>query len=57
MANYDVDIANISFEKVALFKYLETIITNQDLKQEEIKRRLNSGNACYYSVQAARRNV
>jgi hypothetical protein len=26
-------------------------ITNQNLIQEEINRRLNSGNACYYSVQ------
>jgi hypothetical protein len=26
-------------------------ITNQNLFQEEIKRRLNSGNACYHSVQ------
>ncbi|PNF15095.1 hypothetical protein B7P43_G15990 [Cryptotermes secundus] len=27
------------------------MITNQNLIQEEIKRRLNSGNACYHSVQ------
>jgi hypothetical protein len=33
------------------FRYLGTTITNQDLTQEEIKRRLNSGNACYHSVQ------
>jgi hypothetical protein len=26
-------------------------ITNQNLVQEEIKRRLNYGNACYHSVQ------
>jgi hypothetical protein len=26
-------------------------VTNQDLIQEEINRRLNSGNACYHSVQ------
>jgi hypothetical protein len=26
-------------------------VTNQYLIQEEIKRRLNSGNACYHSVQ------
>jgi hypothetical protein len=30
--------------------YLGTTITNQNLIQEEIKRRLNSGNACYHSV-------
>jgi hypothetical protein len=32
-------------------KYLEMTVTNQNLIQEEIKRRLNSGNACYHSVQ------
>jgi hypothetical protein len=26
-------------------------VTNQNFIQEEIKRRLNSGNACYHSVQ------
>jgi hypothetical protein len=26
-------------------------VTNKNLIQEEIKRRLNSGNACYHSVQ------
>jgi hypothetical protein len=36
---------------VAQFKYLGTTITNENLIQEEIKRRLNSGNACYHSVQ------
>jgi hypothetical protein len=28
-------------------QYLGTTVTNQNLIQEEIKRRLNSGNACY----------
>jgi hypothetical protein len=36
---------------VSQFKYLGTTVTNQNLIQEEIKRRLNSGNACYHSVQ------
>jgi hypothetical protein len=27
-----------------------TTVTNQNLIQEEIKRRLNSGKACYHSV-------
>jgi hypothetical protein len=35
---------------VAKFRYLRTTVTNQNLLQEEIKRRLNSGNACYHSV-------
>jgi hypothetical protein len=44
-------IANKSFENVSQFKYLVTAITNQNLIQEEFKNRLNSGNACYHSVQ------
>jgi hypothetical protein len=35
---------------VAQFKYLGTTVTGQNLIQEEIKRRLNSGNACYHSA-------
>jgi hypothetical protein len=49
--NFDIKIANRSFENVSLFKCLETAVTNQNLIQEEIKRRLKSGNACYRSVQ------
>jgi hypothetical protein len=32
-------------------KYLGTTVTNQNLIQDEIKMRLNSGKACYHSVQ------
>jgi hypothetical protein len=38
-------------EHVSQFKYLETTVTSHNLIQAEIKRRLNSGNACYHSVQ------
>jgi hypothetical protein len=43
--------ANRSFEHVSLFRYMGIIVANQNLIQEEINRRLNSGNACYHSVQ------
>ena len=36
---------------VEQFKYLGTTLTNQNSIQEEIKRRLKSGNACYHLVQ------
>jgi hypothetical protein len=36
---------------VSQFKYFGTTVTHQNLIQEEIKWRLNSGNACYHSVQ------
>jgi hypothetical protein len=49
--NLDIKIGNRSFENVSQFKYLGTTVTDQNLIQEEIKRRLNSGNACYHSVQ------
>jgi hypothetical protein len=49
--SYDIKIANRCFENVANFRYLGTTISNQNLIQEEIKRRLNSGNALYHSVQ------
>jgi hypothetical protein len=49
--NREIKIGNRSFEYVSQFKYLGTTVTNQNLIQEEIKRRLNSGNACYQSVQ------
>jgi hypothetical protein len=49
--NRDIRIAIRSFENVSQFKYLGTTVTNQNLIQEEIKRRMISGNACYHSVQ------
>jgi hypothetical protein len=49
--NHELEIANRCFENVGQFKYFGTTITNQNMIQEVIKRRQNSGNACYHSVQ------
>jgi hypothetical protein len=49
---HGIKIANRSFESVTKFKYLGTTLTDKNCMQEEIKSRLNSGNACYHSVQS-----
>jgi ribosomal protein S16 len=49
--NHDIKMANRCFENVAQYKYLGMRVTNQNLNQEKIKRRLNSGNSRYHSVQ------
>jgi hypothetical protein len=49
--NREIKIGNRSFENVSQFRYLGTTVTNQNLIQEEIKRRLISDNACYHAVQ------
>jgi len=46
-----VRIDNSTFERVEVFKYLGTTLTNLNSITEEIKNRLRSGNACYHSVQ------
>src|SRR5215813_11172196 len=49
--SHSMKIDNSSFERVEEFKYLGTTLTYQNSIQEEVKSRLKSGNACYYSVQ------
>ena len=46
----NIVIENLSFEKVGKFKYLGLTVTNTNDIREEIKRRINVGNACYYSI-------
>jgi hypothetical protein len=49
-SNY-IRVANISSEKVAKFKYLGATLMDQNCIHEEIRSRLNSGNARYHAVQ------
>jgi hypothetical protein len=49
--NHCMKAANKSSGNVAMFEYLGTTVTNQNCIHEEIKIRLNSGNACYRAVQ------
>src|SRR5215510_12264896 len=48
---HSVKTDNSAIERVEEFKYLGVTLTDQNSIQEEIKRRLKLGNACYHSVQ------
>jgi hypothetical protein len=50
--NHSIKITNRSFEGVAKSKYLGTTLTDKNCMQEEIKSRLNLGNAWYHLVQS-----
>jgi hypothetical protein len=49
--NQKIRRVNETFENVINFRCLGTTLTNQNGIPDEIKSRLNSGNACYHSVQ------
>ena len=51
IANAHIKIGSNFYEKMKTFKYLGSLLTNQNYIQEEIKGRLKAGNSCYYSVQ------
>jgi len=47
----NIKIGNKSFENVLRSRYLGMTLTNQSCIYKDIGSRLNSGNACYHSVQ------
>ncbi|KAJ4442624.1 hypothetical protein ANN_04213 [Periplaneta americana] len=49
--NGNIKIGDLSFEGVEKFIYFGATVTNINDTREEIKRRINMGNACYYSVE------
>jgi len=49
MANEHITVG--SNAKMKIFKYLGSLLTNENFIQEKIKCRLRTGNLCYYSVQ------
>ncbi|KAJ4434507.1 hypothetical protein ANN_23069 [Periplaneta americana] len=49
--NGTIKVGELYFEEVEKFKYLGATVTNINDTREEIKRRINIGNACYYSVE------
>ncbi|KAJ4450978.1 hypothetical protein ANN_02413 [Periplaneta americana] len=51
LRNGNIKIGNLSFEEVEKFKYLGATVTNINDTWEEIKHRINMGNAYYYSVE------
>ena len=55
--NQNIVIGNLSFENVEKFRYLGITVTNTNDIHEEIKRRINMGNACYYSLEKIYRPV
>ena len=44
-------IENLSFDNMEKFKYMWVTVMNTNDIREEIKRRINTGNSCYYSLQ------
>ena len=49
--NQNIMIENLSFEKVEKIKNMGVTVTNTNDIRLEIKRRMNMGNACYYSLE------
>jgi hypothetical protein len=50
IANEHIKIGSNSYEKVKTFKYLGSLLANQNTIQEEIKSGLKAGNSYYYPI-------
>ena len=50
IANEHIKTSSNSYEKVKTFKYLDSLLKNENSIQEEIKCRFKARNSCYYSV-------
>ena len=48
VTNEHIKIGSNSYEKVKTYKYLGSLLTNDNSIEEEIKCRLKAGNSCYY---------
>ena len=55
--NQYIVIGNVSFDNVEKVRYLGVTVTNTNDIREEIKRRINMGSACYYSLEKTYRPV
>ena len=51
MANEHITVGSNSYEKVKTFKYLASLLKNQNYVHEEIKCGLKAGNSCFYPIQ------
>jgi hypothetical protein len=49
--SHNIKMDNNYLESLEAFKYLEITVTNHNSIKGETKKRLNSGNTCYHSVQ------
>jgi len=48
--NSDLEVDNLTFEKVNQFKYLRVNVNSTNIMHNEIKNRLSSANKCYFSL-------
>ena len=54
IANEHIRLGSNSYEQKKTFKYIGSLMTNQNPIQDEIKYRLKAGNSCYYCFLSSR---